>query len=159
MLSAVSKHATRAIVKQSRAFASVATVPKSLVPVNNDDRVVLEDDGAGQPLRDPILVARVQDTYYAIEATCPHMNKPLEKGKLLADVGDNPEIRCPIHNTRFDLKTGACTQWVTGVLGYESKLVGGLARKVGGNQRDLQAYTVKENDDGSLTILDNAAAE
>lgn len=141
-----------------RLFASVATVPKDKAPRKDGDRIVLEEDGAGKPIREPILVAKVNGIFYALDATCPHMKKSMEKGKIFTDKGPEPEIRCRIHNTRFNMKTGVCTQWVTGLLGYENNMVGGLAQKVGGEKQDVQAYRVITNDDGSLTI-DNDLSE
>ena len=114
----------------------------------------MEVDKDGKALEEPILVAKVNDSFFAIDATCPHMRKSMEKGKIIEPNGNAPELQCPVHNSRFNLKTGACTQWVTGVLGFESKMVSGLARKVGGERRDVAAYRVIENEDGTLTIDD-----
>ena len=140
-----------------RFFAAVATVPKANVPAAGA-RFVVEEDKDGNALADPILVAKVDGAFFAIDATCPHMNKSMEKGKILENNGDAPQIQCPLHNSRFDMKTGACIQWVTGVLGFESKMVSGVARKVGGEKRDIKAYRVIENDDGTLTIDDGLSS-
>jgi nitrite reductase/ring-hydroxylating ferredoxin subunit len=131
-------------------FSSIATVQKADVPPPGG-RFVIEEDRDGNALKDPILVVSVDNAWYAIDATCPHMKKSMEKGSIVTD-GDTPQIQCPIHNSRFSLKTGVCTQWVTGVLGYDNKLASGLARKVGGEKQNVKAYSVVENDDGSLTI-------
>jgi nitrite reductase/ring-hydroxylating ferredoxin subunit len=135
----------------SRFFAAVATVAKAEVP-SPGGRFIVEEGISGDALKEPILVANVDGTFYAIESTCPHMNKSLEKGRIV----DGAEIVCPIHNSRFSLTTGECTKWVTGVMGHESKLVSSLARRVGGEKRDLETFKVVKNDDGSLTIEDNS---
>jgi nitrite reductase/ring-hydroxylating ferredoxin subunit len=140
----------------ARFFASIATIPKEKVPVADGDRVLLKEDAAtGTSLKEPILVVRVAGSFYAIEGTCPHMNKSLEKGKIIPGEGD-PVIRCLIHNSRFNLTTGVCTHWVTGVLGYDNQLVSSVAQKVGGERRDLASYRVVQHEDGSLTVEDGA---
>lgn len=133
-----------------RCFASVATVAKEKVP-GPGSRLLLEETESGQP----ILLANVDETYYAFDAMCPHMNKSMEKGKIFTDKGPDPEIRCRIHNTRFNMRTGKCSVWVSGLLGMESKLVGSVAQKVGGERQDIKAYKVVANDDGSLSIDDD----
>lgn len=132
-------------------FSSIATVAKADVP-SPGGRFIIEADKDGNVLKDPILVVSVDNAWYAIDATCPHMNKSMEKGSIVNEGGETPQLQCPIHNSRFSLKTGVCTQWVTGVLGYENKLASGLARKVGGEKQNVTAYNVIENDDGTLTI-------
>jgi len=134
-------------------FATVATVQKADVP-SPGGRFVVEEDTEGNALKDPILVMPINDTWYAIDATCPHMGKSMEKGKIVDDDPLNPQLQCPIHNSRFSLKTGVCTQWVTGVLGFDNKVVSGLAQKVGGERRNIKAYIVIQNEDGTLTIED-----
>ena len=138
-------------VEGRRFSAVVATVPKEQVPKKDEDRVIVQDSETG----DPILVALVNGQFYAVEGNCPHMNKSLEKGKIVfPELSHDPEIRCLFHNTRFNLKSGACTKWVTGAFGFNNSVVGGLAQKVGGEKRDLRSYKVISNseDGGSLTI-------
>lgn len=152
------KNISTKAIKQAgygRFLASVATVEKAKVPSRDGDRLVVTDEMAGNP----ILVAKVGDAFYAVENNCPHMNVSLERGNIYSDTTDEPEIRCAYHNSRFGLKTGTCTKWVTGAMGFESKLVGGVVQKIGGNKRDLKAYQVTENDDGSLTIDDTLSSQ
>lgn len=118
----------------------------------------MEQDNDGNRLKEPILVVPVNGTFYAIDATCPHMSKSMENGKVVDDNPDDPQFQCPLHNSRFSLKTGVCTQWVTGALGYDNSVVSSLAQKVGGEKRNITAYRVIENEDGSLTI-DNDLSE
>eukprot|EP00977_Amphora_coffeiformis_P020218 scaffold8005_cov275-Amphora_coffeaeformis.AAC.36 len=138
-----------------RGLAVVATVPKDRVPSQDGDRLVLTDDGmTGKPLKDPILLANVSHQYYAIHSICPHMQKSMEKGKIFTDDGPDPILRCRIHNTRFNMRTGRCVKWVTGALGYDNALIGRVAQNVGGEKQDIPAYAVHVNEDGSLTIDD-----
>ena len=53
---------------------------------------------------DAITVFRDGDTYYALDDTCPHEKASLGEGWL-----ENGEIECPLHQSRFSLKTGAVT--------------------------------------------------
>ena len=138
-----------------RFFGCIATVSKPNVPTQGN-RFIVKQDAEGNKLDSPILVARVKDAFYAIDATCPHMKKPMAKGKIHENT---LEIQCPIHNSRFSLETGVCTNWVTGVLGYDNKVVSGLAQRVGGEKRDIKACEVIENEDGSLTIQDGVVQE
>jgi nitrite reductase/ring-hydroxylating ferredoxin subunit len=39
--------------------------------------------------------------YYAVGRRCGHMNAPLEQGAL-----DGPYLTCPLHQVRFDVRTG-----------------------------------------------------
>ena len=51
-----------------------------------------------------ITIFNIENTYYAINDTCPHKKTaPLIRGKL-----EGLGIKCPNHGYRFDLKTGEC---------------------------------------------------
>ena len=51
-----------------------------------------------------ITIFNIDNTYYAINDTCPHKRTaPLIRGKL-----DVIGIKCPNHGYRFDLETGEC---------------------------------------------------
>eukprot|EP00977_Amphora_coffeiformis_P012615 scaffold3181_cov167-Amphora_coffeaeformis.AAC.4 len=99
----------------------------------------------------PVLVTKVAGNYYAVDATCPHLGLPMKKGKISTEDG-TPTLTCNFHNSCFSLETGACTKWVTGALGVQNKFVSGLMGKVGAEKQDIKAYSVTENEDGSLTI-------
>jgi nitrite reductase/ring-hydroxylating ferredoxin subunit len=99
----------------------------------------------------PVLVTKVAGAYYAVDATCPHLNLPMKKGKISVE-GGVPSITCSFHNSCFELESGKCTKWVTGALGKDNKLVAGVMGKMGGEKKDLKAYTVTEQEDGSLVI-------
>ncbi|MDD3350424.1 MAG: Rieske (2Fe-2S) protein [Eubacteriales bacterium] len=48
-----------------------------------------------------ILLTNIQNSYYAIENTCPHMGGSLYEGDL-----DGTHIVCPKHGSAFDVTTG-----------------------------------------------------
>jgi len=50
-----------------------------------------------------ILLARVQGQYYAISNVCSHADAWLEQGNLCPATW---EVQCPLHQGRFDLRTG-----------------------------------------------------
>ena len=52
-----------------------------------------------------ILLTNIDNTYYAINNTCPHMGGSLYKGEL-----EGKEIIFPRHGTIFDVTTGKVTQ-------------------------------------------------
>ncbi len=49
-----------------------------------------------------ILLIRSGGELFAIENRCPHMNCPLQGGII-----EDQSIKCPCHNWKFDLRTGA----------------------------------------------------
>jgi len=48
-----------------------------------------------------ILLANLDDGYYAIENVCPHMGGSLSEGRL-----EGKNIVCPKHGATFDVTTG-----------------------------------------------------
>jgi Ferredoxin subunits of nitrite reductase and ring-hydroxylating dioxygenases len=48
-----------------------------------------------------ILLAKIQDAYYAVDNKCPHMGGSLADGNL-----DGSHIICPRHGSIFDVTTG-----------------------------------------------------
>jgi apoptosis-inducing factor 3 len=55
----------------------------------------------GHAFGEAVLVARRDEEFFAIGATCTHYGGPLAKG-LMVDC----TVRCPWHHARFDLRTG-----------------------------------------------------
>jgi 3-phenylpropionate/trans-cinnamate dioxygenase ferredoxin component len=55
---------------------------------------------------DRILVANLGGEFYAMRAKCNHMGGPLDKGTLEGDV-----VTCPLHGSRWDVKTGKLMQF------------------------------------------------
>lgn len=53
-----------------------------------------------------VLLARVGDTVYAVDNLCSHAEGWLDMGHLYPATC---EIGCPLHDGKFDLRTGAAT--------------------------------------------------
>jgi 3-phenylpropionate/trans-cinnamate dioxygenase ferredoxin subunit len=53
---------------------------------------------------DAITVFRDGEDYYALDDTCPHEKASLGEGWL-----EDGEIECPLHQSRFSLKSGTVT--------------------------------------------------
>ena len=51
-----------------------------------------------------VCIAKHDDTFFAFQHLCPHQKHPLKEG-LITDFG---EIVCPLHEYRFNLKSGIC---------------------------------------------------
>jgi len=49
----------------------------------------------------PIIVLRAGDSYFALDAICTHAYADLSRGILMSD-----KIICPLHLSRFDIRTG-----------------------------------------------------
>lgn len=48
-----------------------------------------------------LIIARVDDRFYAVEDNCSHEDYPLSYGCL-----DGARIKCSLHGSRFSLETG-----------------------------------------------------
>ena len=55
-----------------------------------------------------LLLAQVQGQYYAINNVCSHADAWLHQGDLRPATW---EVQCPLHQGRFDLRTGHATAW------------------------------------------------
>lgn len=86
-----------------------------------------------------ILLARVDDQYYATDNRCPHMGGNLSQGKLEGTV-----VTCPKHNSQFDLKNGRVVRWLKG-----SGLISAVGKALK-SPRPLITYNVKVQDDKIL---------
>jgi len=126
-----------------------AVVAQVKVPPAEGEREIV--DG----FNGPIVVANIGGKFYAVDAKCPHLGLPMKQGKI--DDGPNgPEITCNFHNSKFDMKTGMCTKWVTGALGFENDLIAGVMGNVGGKKNDVTSYDIVTADDGSLSIVERS---
>lgn len=79
-----------------------------------------------------ILIANVDNKYYAIDAICTHRRGYLPKGKLEDNV-----VICPVHGVRYDVITGKVVKDV-------SRLVKVLTRR---GARDLTSYKLEIKDE------------
>ena len=131
---------------QSSTFTTGLQTALRCPPIAEGERKILNGPNG------PILVTRVAGSYYALDATCPHLNLPMKKGKIGVDESGNPTLTCSFHNSCFEMKTGKCTKWVTGALGTQNELISGIMSSVGSEQKDIVAYFVSEEEDGSLTV-------
>lgn len=76
----------------------------------------------------PVMLAKIDGAYYAIDNKCPHMGGSLSDGNLV-----DSNIVCPRHGSVFDVKTGKAVHG--GKLAF-------IKFKVG----DATAYPVKVQD-------------
>jgi nitrite reductase/ring-hydroxylating ferredoxin subunit len=53
-----------------------------------------------------ILVANLGGEFYAMRAKCNHLGGPLDRGKL-----ENNVVTCPLHGSKWDVRTGALLQF------------------------------------------------
>lgn len=67
-----------------------------------------------------LLVARVNDNYYATDLHCPHMGGNLANGKLEGTI-----VTCPWHGSQFDLSNGQVIRWLNkpGLMATLSKAI------------------------------------
>ena len=56
-----------------------------------------------------ILLAKIDEEYYATEDRCPHMQARLVLGKLEGTV-----VTCPRHGSQYNIKTGEVVRWLKG---------------------------------------------
>jgi nitrite reductase/ring-hydroxylating ferredoxin subunit len=52
---------------------------------------------------EPIALTKIEGEIYAVSDTCPHEFALLSEGYL-----EGEEIECPLHQARFDVRTGRC---------------------------------------------------
>lgn len=79
-----------------------------------------------------VLLARIDDNFYAVQGRCPHMGGVLAQGKLEGTV-----ITCPRHDSQFALTDGSVIRWLKG-----SGLISSVG-KVIKSPRPLKTYPVK----------------
>ncbi|KAL7536912.1 hypothetical protein ACHAXR_011313 [Thalassiosira sp. AJA248-18] len=131
-----------------KAYSSSSTGTQAALrcpPVAEGEREILNGQNG------PVLVTKVAGSYYAVDATCPHLNLPMKKGKISVEEG-KPTLTCSFHNSCFEMETGKCTKWVTGALGTQNEVISGIMSNLGNEQKDIVAYHVSEEDDGYLRV-------
>lgn len=63
-----------------------------------------------------VLIARIDDEFFAVNNKCPHMGGDLSEGTL-----DGTIITCPRHHSQFDVTTGQVIRW-TDFTGFKASL-------------------------------------
>lgn len=94
-----------------------------------------------------ILLARVDDDFYAVDNRCPHMGGNLSQGTLEKTI-----VTCPRHNSQFDLRDGHVVRW-TDWSGVKLSLA-----KMIKSPRPLKTYKVKVEGDKILVETDEVPA-
>jgi nitrite reductase/ring-hydroxylating ferredoxin subunit len=74
--------------------------------IPNWGKKVVELDGV------QILLLNVKGEIFACENECPHQGSPLNAGV----VKDGPTLSCPRHGYKFNLRSGACSDYPEYVL-------------------------------------------
>jgi 3-phenylpropionate/trans-cinnamate dioxygenase ferredoxin subunit len=89
-----------------------------------------------------LLLAKVDDHFYAASNVCPHLKAKLARGTLNGTI-----VTCPRHGSQFDLKDGHAVRWTdwSGPKLALSKLL--MA------PRPLQTYEVKTEGDRVLVKI------
>jgi nitrite reductase/ring-hydroxylating ferredoxin subunit len=59
------------------------------------------------PEGEAVLLARIGEDYFAINNVCTHFFTLLTDGEIFPDTC---EVQCPLHDSRFNLKTGDPTE-------------------------------------------------
>lgn len=78
-------------------FTKVATVDQ----LADDSMLAVQAEG------EQVLVAKCKGEYHAINNVCSHFYTLLTNGDLYPD---ECEVQCPLHDSRFNLKTGEPTE-------------------------------------------------
>jgi len=93
-------------------FTKVATTDE----VADGEMVVVTTMG-GQD----VVIARVGEDYFAFDAICTHAFGMLDQGEL-----HGYEVECPIHDGRFDMRTGKPTKFpaIRPITAYKVQVAG-----------------------------------
>jgi nitrite reductase/ring-hydroxylating ferredoxin subunit len=59
-----------------------------------------------------LILVKTASGVHALENKCPHLGLPMGRGKV-----EGEELVCPFHGSRFDVRTGENTDWVSAVAG------------------------------------------
>jgi 3-phenylpropionate/trans-cinnamate dioxygenase ferredoxin component len=89
-----------------------------------------------------VLIARVKDTFYAVNNICPHLGGKLGEGKLEGTI-----VTCPRHHSQFDITDGKVIRWTdwTGIVSSVSKIFR--------SPRPLETYPVKIEKDAVMVDI------
>lgn len=94
----------------------------------------------GHAFGEPVLLARVEDNWFAVGARCTHYSASLAEGLLVGET-----VRCPWHHACFDLRNGSAiaAPALNDLASYQVLVRDGLVRVVG--RRDAAALSEKVN--------------
>lgn len=84
-----------------------------------------------------ILLIRRGAAVHAIENRCPHLGLPMARGKVAGE-----EIVCPFHGSRFDIRTGENTDWVSAVAGLKLPAWSSSLLSFGKKPQPIRTYPV-----------------
>jgi nitrite reductase/ring-hydroxylating ferredoxin subunit len=84
-----------------------------------------------------VLLIRQGTTVHAVENRCPHLNLPMARGKVVGG-----EIVCPFHGSRFDIRTGENTDWVSAVAGMRLPAWSSSLLSFGKKPQPIKTYSV-----------------
>jgi 3-phenylpropionate/trans-cinnamate dioxygenase ferredoxin component len=90
-------------------------------------KVATIDEMTSQPARcievegEKVALFKTDDAFCALSDTCTHRGGPLSEGEV-----EGPEVTCPWHGAKFDLRTGAVLgpPARTGVRSYPVRVTG-----------------------------------
>ena len=81
-----------------------------------------------------ILIANVNDSFYAIANLCIHKGGSLSEGSLEGNI-----VTCPIHGSRFDVTTGKCIHRPRNIL-IEAKTDDAMSYELRVDGEDILLY-------------------
>lgn len=71
------------------------------------DELALGTLKAADVAGEKVVIAHLDDGFYAVQGRCTHVFAPLARGKLV----EGCQVQCPFHRARFDLRTGEVVRW------------------------------------------------
>ena len=103
----------------------------------------------------PVLLIRVEDSFYAIEDVCTHDGQPLTDGILEGDT-----IACARHGAKFDLKTGeaVCMPATEGVPLFDVKIEDGSILVAPNEGTAITVATVAKSEPAPPLVNFNSAS-
>jgi 3-phenylpropionate/trans-cinnamate dioxygenase ferredoxin subunit len=92
------------------------------VKVADEGDIPLNKSAAFEVAGQRLLVARLEDGFFAVRDLCSHQSRPLQGGAI-----EGGAVECPFHGARFDLRTGARLSMpaIRGVAAFAVRAQGG----------------------------------
>ena len=90
-----------------------------------------------------LVLIKAKGRVRALENKCPHLGLPLARGKI-----ENDEIICPFHGSRFNIETGANTDWVCSFAGLPTPLWTRALLAMGKKPQPVRTFAVTVENDG-----------